>query len=72
MSIAENVLAGLRLNGKRMKKADADEIVERSLRGANLWNEVKDRLDKPGSACPAASSSGCASPAPSRSSRRCC
>ena len=48
MSIYENVLAGMRLNNKRMKKADADDIVERSLRGANLWNEVKDRLDKPG------------------------
>ncbi|WP_435770180.1 phosphate ABC transporter ATP-binding protein PstB [Nocardioides sp. SYSU DS0651] len=48
MSIYENVLAGNRLNSKRIKKADADAIVERSLRGANLWNEVKDRLDKPG------------------------
>ena len=49
MSIAENVLAGVKLNNKRIKKADADELVETSLRGANLWNEVKDRLDKPGS-----------------------
>ncbi len=49
MSIAENVLAGQRLNNKRMRKADADELVERSLRGANLWEEVKDRLDRPGS-----------------------
>ncbi|MEZ5375777.1 MAG: phosphate ABC transporter ATP-binding protein PstB [Acidimicrobiales bacterium] len=49
MSIAENVLAGKRLNSKRLKKADADELVESSLRGANLWDEVKDRLDKPGS-----------------------
>jgi len=48
MSIYENVLAGSRLNSKRLKKADADEIVERSLRGANLWNEVRDRLGKPG------------------------
>ena len=48
MSIYENVLAGNRLNAKKMKKAEADDIVERSLRGANLWNEVKDRLDKPG------------------------
>jgi len=48
MSIAENVLAGKRLNAKRLNKAAADEIVEKSLRGANLWNEVKDRLDKPG------------------------
>ena len=48
MSIYENVLAGNRLNSKRMKKAEADDIVERSLKGANLWNEVKDRLGKPG------------------------
>ena len=49
MSIRENVLAGVRLNNKRIKKTDAEELVESSLRGANLWNEVKDRLDKPGS-----------------------
>ncbi len=48
MSIYENVLAGNRLNAKKMKKAEADEIVERSLKGANLWTEVKDRLGKPG------------------------
>ncbi|MDH2413321.1 phosphate ABC transporter ATP-binding protein PstB [Nocardioides sp. CER19] len=48
MSIYDNVLAGNKLNAKRMKKAEADEIVEKSLRGANLWNEVKDRLGKPG------------------------
>ncbi|WP_191562963.1 phosphate ABC transporter ATP-binding protein PstB [Janibacter melonis] len=49
MSIRENVLAGVKLNNKKIKKADAEELVESSLRGANLWNEVKDRLDKPGS-----------------------
>jgi phosphate transport system ATP-binding protein len=48
MSIYDNVAAGLRLNGTTRKK-DLDEIVERSLQGANLWNEVKDRLNKPGS-----------------------
>jgi phosphate transport system ATP-binding protein len=48
MSIYDNVLAGNRLNNKRVKKAQADEIVEKSLKGANLWNEVKDRLGKPG------------------------
>ncbi|MDT0202550.1 phosphate ABC transporter ATP-binding protein PstB [Nocardioides sp. AE5] len=48
MSIYENVLAGNRLNARRMKKSEADDIVERSLKGANLWTEVKDRLDKPG------------------------
>ncbi|GAB95858.1 phosphate transport system ATP-binding protein [Kineosphaera limosa] len=49
MSIYENVIAGQRLNNRRMKKSDSDDLVESSLRGANLWNEVKDRLDKPGS-----------------------
>ena len=49
MSIKENVLAGVRLNNKRMPRSEADALVERSLQGANLWNEVKDRLDKPGS-----------------------
>ena len=48
MSIYENVLAGMRLNNKKLKKSQADDIVEKSLSGANLWNEVKDRLDKPG------------------------
>ncbi|MDX6257889.1 MAG: phosphate transport system ATP-binding protein [Frankiales bacterium] len=47
MSIYDNVVAGLRLSGTR-KKADLDAAVEKSLRGANLWNEVKDRLGKPG------------------------
>jgi phosphate transport system ATP-binding protein len=48
MSIYENVLAGLRLNNKRLSKKAADEVVEKSLTSANLWNEVKDRLSKPG------------------------
>ena len=48
MSIRDNVAAGLKLNGVRNKKL-IDEAVERSLIGANLWNEVKDRLDRPGS-----------------------
>ena len=49
MSIADNVLAGVKLNGGRLPKAEADAIVEKALRGANLWEEVKNRLDKPGS-----------------------
>lgn len=49
MSIKDNVLAGVKLNGKKLSRSDADALVEGSLRGANLWNEVKDRLDKPGS-----------------------
>ncbi|MBF0697868.1 phosphate ABC transporter ATP-binding protein PstB [Actinomyces bowdenii] len=49
MSIAENVLAGARLNNRRLKKEEAEELIETSLRGANLWDEVKDRLNRPGS-----------------------
>ncbi|MEO7269168.1 MAG: phosphate ABC transporter ATP-binding protein PstB [Knoellia sp.] len=47
MSIRDNVAAGLKLNGVKNKKV-LDEVVEKSLKSANLWNEVKDRLDKPG------------------------
>src|SRR5262249_18588873 len=47
MSIYDNVASGLRLSGVR-RKGVLDEVVERSLRGANLWNEVKTRLGKPG------------------------
>jgi phosphate transport system ATP-binding protein len=47
MSIYDNVAAGLKLNGVR-KKGELDAIVEKSLKGANLWSEVKDRLNKPG------------------------
>lgn len=48
MSIRDNVLAGVKLNAKKMSKADQDILVEKSLRGSNLWEEVKDRLDAPG------------------------
>jgi len=47
MSIYDNVVSGLRLSGMKDKKALA-EAAEKSLVGANLWNEVKDRLKKPG------------------------
>jgi phosphate transport system ATP-binding protein len=47
MSIYENVVAGLRLNGVR-RKSILDEAAEKALRSANLWDEVKDRLGKPG------------------------
>jgi phosphate transport system ATP-binding protein len=48
MSIYENVAAGLNLNASRVRKSEKDGIVENALRGAHLWDEVKDRLDKPG------------------------
>jgi phosphate transport system ATP-binding protein len=46
MSIADNVAAGLKLTGAKGGKLK--QRVEESLRGAGLWEEVKDRLDKPG------------------------
>lgn len=49
MSIYDNVVAGLKLNNQRIKRSTMDDIVERSLRAANLWSEVKDRLSRPGS-----------------------
>jgi phosphate transport system ATP-binding protein len=49
MSVYENVAAGLTLNGTKVKKSEKDEIVERSLRRAHLWDEVKDRLGEHGS-----------------------
>jgi phosphate transport system ATP-binding protein len=45
MSIFDNVASGLRLTGRR---GDLKERVEKSLRGAGLWEEVKDRLNQPG------------------------
>ena len=44
MSIKDNVLFGTKLK-KRLKKAEADELVESTLKAAFLWDEVKDRLD---------------------------
>lgn len=46
MSIYDNVVAGLKLNGAR-KKSYLDEIVEKNLKLAGLWEEVKDRLKTP-------------------------
>ena len=48
MSIRANVLAGVTLNNRKLSKSDGDALVEHSLQRANLWNEVKERLDKPG------------------------
>jgi phosphate transport system ATP-binding protein len=47
-SIYENVAYGPRIHGLTRNKAELDEIVEKSLRKAALWNEVKDRLGAPG------------------------
>jgi phosphate transport system ATP-binding protein len=48
MSIQDNTLAGIRLSGHRMGKAEEAERTERALTAAGLWGEVKDRLGQPG------------------------
>jgi phosphate transport system ATP-binding protein len=48
MSIYDNVVAGIKLNNQRVSKGQLDEIVERSLRGAALWDEVKGKLTASG------------------------
>jgi phosphate transport system ATP-binding protein len=48
MSVFENVAVGLRLNGKNVSRAEIAETVEKSLRMAALWDEVKDHLSRPG------------------------
>lgn len=48
MTIRDNVLAGYKLNGIRLGASERDEIVERSLREAALWDEVKDFLNRRG------------------------
>lgn len=47
-SIRENITFGPKIHGLATTKDDLDEIVETSLKKAGLWNEVKDRLDQPG------------------------
>ena len=47
-SIYENVIYGPRIHGQVKSRADADEIVETSLRRAGLWDEVSGRLQEPG------------------------
>ena len=47
MSVRQNVLAGLALTG-RLRRGEAEELTERALLRAALWDEVKDRLDEPG------------------------
>jgi phosphate transport system ATP-binding protein len=47
-SIYDNVSYGPKIHGLTRSKAELDEIVEKALRGAALWNEVKDRLGTPG------------------------
>jgi phosphate transport system ATP-binding protein len=50
MSIYDNVLAGLKLNGVRADRTERDRLVEECLTRAGLWTEVRDRLKQPGGA----------------------
>jgi phosphate transport system ATP-binding protein len=48
MSAFENVAVGLKFNGKKRSRSEIAEVVEKSLRRAALWEELKDHLDRPG------------------------
>ncbi|MDP2089421.1 MAG: phosphate ABC transporter ATP-binding protein PstB [Flavobacteriaceae bacterium] len=48
MSIADNVIAGYKLNGISLKKSEKEEIIEKSLQDVALWKEVKDSLNQKG------------------------
>ncbi|HEY5455185.1 MAG TPA: phosphate ABC transporter ATP-binding protein [Acidothermaceae bacterium] len=48
LSIGDNVVEGLKLNGTKVTRSDRADLIERSLSRAGLWLEVKDRLDTPG------------------------
>ncbi|HEX5616403.1 MAG TPA: phosphate ABC transporter ATP-binding protein [Acidimicrobiia bacterium] len=50
MTVAENVVSGLRLSGTKLDRQRREEVVETCLRRAGLWNEVKHRLGDPGRA----------------------
>jgi phosphate transport system ATP-binding protein len=50
MSIADNVTAGLKLTGRKVSRSQRADLIERCLTRGGLWNEVKDRLNTPGSA----------------------
>jgi len=50
MSVYDNVIAGLKLTGKKVPRSGKDALVEECLNRAGLWKEVRDRLKQPGSA----------------------
>ncbi|MEA2534114.1 MAG: phosphate transport system ATP-binding protein [Actinomycetota bacterium] len=50
MSLADNVMAGLKLTGVHLKRDARDQVVEQCLTRAGLWKEVRDRLNTPGGA----------------------
>ena len=70
MSVYDNIAFGPRTHGIHAR-ARLNDIVEKSLRGAAIWDEVKDRLKKSALGLSGGSSSVCASPARWRWSRKC-
>ena len=58
MNIYDNIAYGQRIHGNNNKK-ELDEIVEKYLRGVNLWDEVKDRLKSPATRFPLGNSNDC-------------
>ncbi len=50
MSIYDNVVAGLKLTGRKASRSEKDDLVESCLQKAGLWREVRDRLREPGGA----------------------
>ena len=46
-SVADNIMAGPKFNRVKLSRSDRSDLVERTLRGAGLWNEVKNRLNTP-------------------------
>ena len=72
MSIEDNVAAGLKLNGISVSRAEREALVEKSLRQAALWDEVKDHLKRPGRGFRAGSNNVCASRGAIASSPRYC
>jgi len=47
LSVYENIVFGEKIHGEKNKRGELDEIVEKSLKGVLLWDELKDRLDSP-------------------------
>ena len=72
MTIRENVLAGVRLNIRRISKSDADDLSSGRSRAPTCGKRSRTVSTTRASACPAVSSSVCASPAPWPCTRRCC
>ena len=72
MSIYDNVVAGYKIGGSRKPRASSTTSSSGRCRAPTSGTRSRTGSTSPAPGCPAASSSGCASPGRSRSSRRCC